>query len=214
MKKTARYLKQLGDDFKKLLDKHLLIFDFDGTIADTNPLHEAAFNHVLSPWGIMVNYTDIAGQTTKNALEQVLKLNNIKINPKKLESIIKLKQAYARNLIRKNLRPLVGVDNFLRWSKPLFRLSICTSGSRKTINIGLKALGYSGWFDPLVCAEDVSKGKPDPEGFLRILELCRENNQNALIFEDSDPGMCAAKAASVDYIDVRNGFLKLFFSKI
>ena len=55
-----------------LQDKRLLIFDFDGTVADTTPLHAAAFGQVLAPLGITVNYSSIAGLKTLDAMQQCL----------------------------------------------------------------------------------------------------------------------------------------------
>ena len=80
---------------------------------------------------------------------------------------------------------------------------MATSGSRGTVELALKKLGYDQWFDPLVCADDVSRAKPHPDVFLRVLELTGHTPLQALVFEDSEVGMISATSAGIVHIDVR-----------
>jgi HAD superfamily hydrolase (TIGR01509 family) len=67
----------------------------------------------------------------------------------------------------------------------------------------MEKLGYTGWFDPMLCAEDVMRAKPDPEGFLKVLAMACLHAESALVFEDSGAGLKAAQRAGLTTLDVR-----------
>jgi HAD superfamily hydrolase (TIGR01509 family) len=186
-----------------LLGKQLLIFDFDGTVADTTPLHAAAFAQVLAPLGVTVNYSTIAGLNTLDAMQQCLAADNQSLSDAEMAALVSAKQQCVRQMIASGLEPLPGVDAFLRWAKPRFRMAMVTSGSRGTVSLALEKLGYTGLFDPLVCADDVTRSKPDPEGFLKVLQITGISADAALVFEDSEAGFSAAAAAGLDFVDAR-----------
>jgi HAD superfamily hydrolase (TIGR01509 family) len=186
-----------------LLGKQLLIFDFDGTVADTTPLHAAAFAQVLAPLGVTVNYSTIAGLNTLDAMQQCLAADNQSLSDAEKAALVSAKQQCVRQMIASGLEPLPGVDAFLRWAKPRFRMAMATSGSRGTVSLALEKLGYTGLFDPLVCADDVTRSKPDPEGFLKVLQITGISADAALVFEDSEAGFSAAAAAGLDFVDAR-----------
>lgn len=186
-----------------LTSRELMIFDFDGTLADTTALHIAAFAEVLAPFAVAVDYASIAGRKTRDALQVRLASVGITLPEDKLDAIAGAKQQRVRALIQERLRPMPGVDRFLRWAALRSRLAIYSSGSRGTMQISLERLGYGGWFDPLLCAEDVTRAKPDPEGFLRVLALTSTPAPRAVVFEDADAGVMSARAAGVAVIDVR-----------
>ncbi len=190
---------------KKLLERRrLLIFDFDGTIADTSPLHAQAFGEVLAPRGITVDYSAIAGMKTGDALRKCLEVAIQQTSEEELAGMIALKQRLVRDRIATGLRPLPGADEFLQWAAPRFQLCLVTSGSRGTVGMALDKLGYSDLFAPCLCAEDVARAKPDPEGFLAALRLTATDPAEAVVFEDSAAGFAAAQAAGLSFFDARN----------
>lgn len=191
------------DPLVLLQGKALLIFDFDGTVADTSPLHALAFAQVLAPLQVPVHYESIAGLRTADAMRMCASSAGVELAASQLEELVAAKQRLVRQMIARELRPLPGVDAFLRWARPRYRLSMATSGSRGTVELALNKLGYDRWFDPLVCAEDVPRAKPHPDLFLRVLALTGCPPQQALVFEDSEAGMASARAAGIHHIDVR-----------
>jgi sugar-phosphatase len=192
-----------------LRDKRLLIFDFDGTVADTSPLHARAFSQVLAPFGITVDYPAIAGLKTADALRQCLGQRAQDLSADTLDALVLAKQRAVRTMIGAQLEPLPGVDAFLRWVRPRYHLSMATSGSRGTVQLALEKLGYGTWFSPLLCADDVRQTKPAPEIFLSVLRDTGIPASEALVFEDSDAGLLAARRAGIDCRDVRiDGWLR------
>jgi len=186
-----------------LKGKQLLIFDFDGTVADTTPLHAAAFEQVLSPLGIAVHYPSIAGMKTEDAMVHSAHSCGRVLSPNQLAVLVKAKQATVREMIASRLEPLPGMDGFLNWARKHYRLSIATSGSRGTVSLALEKLGYANWFSPLVCSDDVEHAKPHPDVFLKVLELTHYDRRGALVFEDSEAGFLSAASAGIAYVDVR-----------
>jgi HAD superfamily hydrolase (TIGR01509 family) len=196
-------MRDCSDISRSLRGKRALIFDFDGTIADTSPLHARAFEETLAPLGIVVDYPKLAGLKTADALEKCLKSAGLAPPEGDLESLVAHKQRRARELIAQELAPVPKIDAFLRWTRERYLVALVTSGSRRTIAGALQKLGYEDWFDPLICADDVVRAKPDPEGFITALRALACQAQEALVFEDSDSGFRAAAAAGLDYVDVR-----------
>lgn len=196
-------MKSVADLGQLLHGKRLLIFDFDGTVADTSPLHAKAFSQVLAPLGIKVDYPSIAGLKTLDAMRQCLAGGGRSLPEGEVDELVAAKQQLARQMIANELAPLPGVDDFLRWARPRYRLSMATSGSRGTVQLALAKLGYEGWFDPVICADEVRHAKPDPEGFLKVLKITGIRASEALVFEDSDAGLAAAISAGLAYCDVR-----------
>lgn len=186
-----------------LKDKCLLIFDFDGTVANTTPLHAAAFAQVLGPLGVSVDYPQIAGMKTLDAMRKCFAEAGRSLSEDDLNQLVAAKQQTVRQMIARDLLPLPGVDEFLRWAQSRYRLGMATSGSRGTVELALGKLGYLGWFDPLVCADDVVHAKPDPEGFLTVLQITGTPKHEALVFEDSPAGFEAAQAAGLSCVDAR-----------
>ena len=184
------------------MGKELLIFDFDGTIADTAPLHAAAFKKVLSPLGIVVHYPSIAGMKTADALVRCAAEHRLELTADQIRELQISKQATVRELISLELLPIPDADWFLRWAKPNYHLSMATSGSRKTVKLSLDKLGFTGWFDPLVCADDIERAKPYPDSFQKVLSLTGYRLDQVLIFEDSEAGLAAAEAAGISCVHI------------
>lgn len=189
-----------------------LILDFDGTIADTSKFHEEAFRQVFEPYNISFDYKKIAGKRTSEAVSDCLAESNLTADDDLINSLSLKKQSLVRSLIKEDIsfKPLPGVNEFLDWAQSRYKLSIASSGSRKTIEISLKKLNYSNLFSIIVCSEDVVNAKPSPDIFLKALSLSSYSKIDSLVFEDSCAGMDAAKAAGIEAIDTR----KYPFSKI
>jgi len=194
------------NNFKGLLQgRKLLIFDFDGTIADTTPLHQAAFESVFKPLNIPVDYSKIAGMKTRDAMLMLCgKSNNnsIALSDEQIDSLVSAKQRCVRSLICDHLQPIPEIDTFLRWARSRYHLAMYSSGSFASVSLALAKLGYSDWFNPLLCAEDVVCAKPDPEGFIKVLALTGLKPSESIVFEDSWAGLEAARRSNIKSVQV------------
>ena len=189
---------------KLIKNAKFLIFDFDGTIADTSSIHEKAFKRVFEPFFIKINYLDISGKSTKDAIEYILKKNDLEIIPEEILKLIKKKQTMVRKEIKssKNFNTLPNVKEFIENVYENYELAIATSGSRKTVELALEKLKLKKYFNFIICSEDVSKSKPSPEIFLKAINLANFSKEESLIFEDSNNGIIASRAANIPFIDI------------
>ncbi len=187
---------------RSLIGKRLLIFDFDGTIADTSSMHARAFAEVLHPFAVPVDYPAIAGRSTTDAMALCFeKAGIVRPDDETMAELSLAQQERVLAMIRKDINTLPGVDRFLRWAKGHYWMAIATSGSRGTVSLALERLGYTNWFSSLITADEVTRAKPDPEAFLAALSATGFAATDALIFEDSEAGFAAAKAARIDCVD-------------
>ena len=192
-----------GPALARLLQgRQLLIFDFDGTIADSSPLHEQAFREVLEPLGLSVDYAQLAGRATRDAVRHCFALNRrVPDDETQLAELARRKQERGRELIATRLTIFPAAAALLDWVRPRHRLALVTSGSRGTIDLALTRLELTGWFDPLLTADDLDRAKPDPQGFLEAVRIAGVIPDQALVFEDSDAGFEAARKAGIEAVD-------------
>jgi HAD superfamily hydrolase (TIGR01509 family) len=185
-----------------LARKRLLIFDFDGTLVDSSPLHARAFAEVFAPHGVAVDYARIAGMTTDAAVDRLAEEAGLSLDEAARARLIGAKRERGLELIERELAAIDGAPDFVRAAARRFRLALCTSGSRRSVEAALARVGLDGCFDPAVTADDVARGKPDPEAFLQVLDRTGAAAGEALIFEDADSGIAAAAAAGIDALRI------------
>jgi HAD superfamily hydrolase (TIGR01509 family) len=188
-----------------LASKRLLVFDLDGTLIDSSPLHARAFGEAFAPYGIDVDYSSIAGLTTATAVDRVASRAGLVLSTMERERLIAEKQARSLRLISSELQPIKGAVEFVRAAEGRFARALCTSASRAGADAALTKVGLVGQFDPLITAEVVARGKPDPEAFLMALEAHGVPAEEALVFEDAESGLSAAGAAAIDAVQIKSG---------
>ncbi|MFL6721067.1 MAG: HAD family hydrolase [Sphingomonas sp.] len=187
---------------KRLGGKRLLIFDWDGTIADSSGVHSRGFNEAFAVYGVTVDYASIAGLTTAAAVDRIADEAALRLTDQERSALVLDKQNRARRLIETELEPLEGSIEFIRRAGERFTLSLCTSASRRTVDISLRRLGLTDGFHSIFTAEDVQLGKPAPEIFLKALKRHAVEPEAALVFEDADSGIAAAEAAHLDALRI------------
>ena len=196
----ARALQEL------IATRRVLIFDFDGTIADSSPLHARAFAAALRGYDVSFDYARIAGMRSADAVRTVLEESGYRVSAGEVMDLSAAKQRAVRASIADELEAAPGVREFLAWARDHHRLAICSSGSRETLTISLAKLGMADWFTPIVAAEDVERAKPSPDGYLLTLARSSCAPSEALAFEDSTAGLTAARLAGITVVDVTPPF--------
>ncbi len=183
--------------------KQVIIFDFDGTIADTFYLHETAFKESLKPYSLKFAYKNYLGMSTSEAIQQILKANNIKLKEEEVQELVKTKRFLASQAYHENLKFIPDALAFIKlMHEHQLTLYIASSGSRMNITSGLKALHIDHYFKEVVTSEDVSRSKPDPEIFSTILNRHGITPGDAIVIEDAESGIKAALAAGIDVVCV------------
>lgn len=187
-----------------LARRRLLIFDLDGTLADTSSIHAAAFSAAFAPIGIDVDYAHIAGLATGDAVRTVLTRAGRRADEATMAALVAAKREAARAGLA-TVREIAGAGAFVARAAAAHRLALCTSGARATAETTLAGLGLAAYFDPIVTADDVARAKPDPAAFLAVLDQAGVAAADALVFEDSEAGLAAARAAGLDAIRIGMG---------
>jgi beta-phosphoglucomutase len=188
-----------------LARKRLLIFDLDGTLVDSSPLHARAFAYAFAPFGITVDYAAVAGLTTESAVDYLADAAGVVLAPGARTVLIRQKRELALELIETELQAIPGAPEFVRTAGNRWLRALCTSASRANADAAMHRVGLTGCFDWIVTANDVSCGKPDPETFLTALDRSGIDAADALVFEDAPSGLAAALAAGIDTIEVVQG---------
>lgn len=179
-----------------------LIFDLDGTLSDSLPVHIVAWHAVCEKLKctfderIMVEMT---GAPTISFAERIIKEQNLTIEA---EQLVALKQKeFWRNI--NQIRPHDAVINLMKGAHGKMPMAIGTGASRKSAMLQLKELEIDGLFDVIVTADDVERHKPEPDTFLKCAELMSIEPQYCQVFEDGELGMRAAQTAGMMLTDVR-----------
>lgn len=178
-----------------------LIFDLDGTLADTMPIHYTAWRNAAAKFGIGFStelFSQLAGIPLYPTVEKLNQLFGKNIDPKELGDI---KEAeFEKNM---HLTPEIKIiTDLVREYHGKLPMAVGTGGSRR---LSLKTLGIIGlqdYFDILVTSEDVSNFKPHPETFVKCAELMRVNPVDCEVYEDGVLGIQAAKTAGMMVVDV------------
>jgi HAD superfamily hydrolase (TIGR01509 family) len=192
-----------------------IIFDFDGVIADSEPLHLAAFQQALEPEGIILTteayYADYLGYDDYDAIVAALREAGRPPTEESVQALMAAKAEHFLALVREGVRILPGVPVFVREAATRVPLAVASGALRREIELILAYAGLRKAFDAIVSAEDVSEGKPAPESFLLALERLQERVPNltpgdCLVIEDSRAGIEAARRAGMRCLAVTNSY--------
>src|SRR5262245_36358326 len=152
-----------------------LIFDFDGVIADSEPLHLTAFQAALAREGITLTteeyYAGYLGFDDHDAIVEALQGAGQAPAPDKVRVLMTAKADAFLDLVRSAPRIFPGVQAFVRAAGARVPLAIASGALRHEIELILGQVGLADAFAGIVSAEDVTAGKPSPEGFLRARDL-------------------------------------------
>ena len=179
-----------------------LIFDCDGTLADSMPLHWRAWDAVCKRNGIEFpeeRFYKLGGVPSQKILamlklEQGLSFDPAEISRQKEEAYLPLMAEV------KLIEPVAAIAREHIGKLPM---AVATGGRTKYIRPLLEGLGISDWFQAIVTSDDVKNHKPAPDTFLKAAALLGVPPEDCRAFEDTDLGMEAIRAAHMDAVDVR-----------
>ena len=146
-------------------NKKLFLFDYDGTIANTSSIHQAAFSQAINNPKIKFKYPEIEGLGTEEAFQSIFQQNGLTFTSAESRKLVSLKRSIALKLSHQKVELLPDFLLFINEAKKQFKLSIVSSGSLESIKAGLKHHGLTNLFNPILSREDVETSKPSPEGF-------------------------------------------------
>ncbi len=175
------------------------IFDCDGTIADTMPLHYRAWQRAMDELGGQFPedlFYSWGGTPTRKIISQLNERFGTTMDPHEAAT---LKEKYYVELIPEAL-PIEPVIDLVRQFHGHAPMAVASGGFRELVIGTLDALEIRHYFDAIICAEDTERGKPHPDPFLAAAEALGVPPENCLVFEDAPMGIEAAKAAGMRYV--------------
>lgn len=184
-----------------------LIFDLDGTLADTMPWHYQAWQKACLRFGIVMDTAFLQAHTGApgwKIAEEVIAING-KTGIVSTEDImsVKLEEFFA---IQHNVTPIEPVIALVQKYYGKMPMSVGTGGHREAVEKTLEIVGIREYFDIIVTANDVTNHKPHPETFLKCAELMGVAPEVCEVFEDGDLGIEAALRAGMIATDVRTWY--------
>ncbi len=177
------------------------LFDFDGTVADTMPVHLAAWNHALAFYGLTLTldqHHGWAGRPTREIVKLLSDAHKIQLP---VDEILKNKETHYMQSLPA-VKAIVPVFDIIQASYGKIPMAIVSGSRRKPVETTLRQIGLTKYFDHLVCAEDYVHGKPAPDCFLQAAAFYKVEPKDCLVFEDAILGIRAAEAAGMEVLRV------------
>lgn len=192
-------------------------FDFNGILVDDEPLHFEAFRRVLTDEGIELTeesyFRDFLGLDDRGCFAAVLERADQPASLPRLMRLLARKSSYYQERIREHGYPFFpGALELIREAAAAgLMLGVVSGALREEVEGALRQAGVLDLFKVLVTAEDVSEGKPSPEGYLQALVGFNArpplperlvHGHEIVVFEDSPPGLAAAREAGLTTVGV------------
>jgi beta-phosphoglucomutase len=181
-----------------------VIFDLDGTLIDNNSYHLQSWIQYLKAMDREISEEEykanVNGRTNKDVIEYIYQR---KMEDAEAMVYAHEKEAIYRELFQPHITPVTGLLPFLQKLKGLhLPMAIATSGIQVNIDFMFDNIPMREYFDVIVNSSHISKGKPDPEIYIRTAQLLNVPPENCLVFEDAVVGINSAKAAGMKVIGV------------
>ena len=193
-----------------------IIFDCDGVIADTEPVHLAAFQTVLAAEGISLSkemyYREYLALDDFGCYSKAFADHGLELSRQKVDELIERKAAAVKPVITQHLRFFPGVVDFIRRASQELTLAVASGALRREVDLILGTVGVADCFKAVVCSEDVTRGKPHPDPFLEALARINSSVDSpikpgeCLVIEDSIHGIRSAHAAGMLCLAVTNSY--------
>ncbi len=179
-----------------------LLFDLDGTLSETNSAHYLSWAEILEPYGYDISwefYRDrISGRLSPEIVEDLLP----DLSPEKGREIADSKEANFRER-SDALEPMPGLLGFIEgWRERGVARSLVTNAPKENVIAMLSALGLEDAFEPVILADEVEAGKPDPAPYNAVLKTLGVPAGEAVAFEDSPSGIASSLAAGIPTVGI------------
>lgn len=194
-----------------------VLFDCDGVIADSEHLHFALFQKVLAEIGVPLSkeeYLDkYLAMDDKGCFGAVLSARGRVLSEADVAALIAKKTALYKKTAAENLVILPGVVEFVMAVSQRYPLAMASGALQEEVRLMINAAGIAHYFDAVVAAEDVTRGKPAPDAYLAALAEInkkypdrRIRPEECLVVEDSKHGLLSARAAGMKCVAVTTSY--------
>ncbi|HEY7388161.1 MAG TPA: HAD family phosphatase [Bryobacteraceae bacterium] len=182
-----------------------ILFDFDGVLLDSEPLHCACWAEALAPLGIRVDWDYYREHYLGVADRDMIPIIAARANPPRNREALWEQYPVKRDCLRKKLEQppfLPELTAFLADLRRRYKLAVVSTSVRVEVEPALIAGGIRGYFEAVITGENTARHKPDPDPYL--LAAQELSAQNPLVLEDSEPGIASGGAAGFEVLAVPN----------
>jgi beta-phosphoglucomutase family hydrolase len=192
-------------DWNKVHAAEGIIFDCDGTLVDSMPIHFLAWHRTMTEVGLRLDeerFYALGGMPSHRIIAMLADEQAVVVDAR--STAHRKEQAFLELIhLLEPIELVVEVARQLRGNKPI---AVASGGFRDIIARQLAHIGIDDWFDAVVTAEDTARHKPEPDVFLETAKRLKVAPESCLVFEDADLGIEAARRAGMAWIDVRDFF--------
>ena len=191
-----------------------VIFDFDGVIVDSEPLHLRAFQRTVETLGLKLSTADYylryLACDDRSFFRRFLEDSGQECTEREIARLVREKGVCFEEMLGEDIRIFPGVVEFLEAVRGRFHVAIGSGALTEEINLILGRKGLSGFFGFVIGADDTENPKPSPEVYLKCLERLRRDYDSTItaahciVFEDSPHGVLAAKRAGMKCVGITN----------
>lgn len=185
-----------------------LIFDMDGVLIDSEPLHKRAKQRAFEEHGIVLSedvYDSYKGRPDATMLPELLLPRGW--TPEKIDQFSRRKRQFYEE-IEHQLREVPGAVDFIQWAAAHYKLALATSSTKRNREATFRVLGIGDEFSAVVDASGHTRPKPEPEVFLIAMEKLGVTADDCWIIEDSVNGVKAAKSAGAFAVGITTTFAR------
>lgn len=185
-----------------LEQKEAFIFDCDGTLVDTMPIHFQAWTRAMNEVGLEFpekKFYDLGGVPTVEIIKLLSHEQKVQVDA--IETAEK-KERYFEEF-QKEVKPILPVYEIIKQYRGKVKMGVATGSIRVLAEKSLRFAGLDHYFETLVTSEDVKNHKPNPDVFLKAAENLKVNPKKCVGFEDTDIGLEAIQRAGMIAIDIR-----------
>lgn len=194
-----------------------IVFDFDGIIVDSEPLHYRAFQKALEPLGAGFAWSEYVekymGFDDRDAFREAFRVAGLLLSDTRLAELIAQKAALFHDVASEGVSAYPGVIQLINSLSGVIPVALCSGALRSDIEPVLQMLSLSATFDCMVTAEEVPASKPDPASYLLAIEKLQQVFPEAIItaagsvaIEDTPAGITSASRAGLKVLAVTNSY--------
>jgi beta-phosphoglucomutase len=193
-----------------------IVFDFDGVIADSEPLHLRAFQQALADEGIDLTapeyYARYLGFDDVGMFEALARDRGIAMTDRRITALVARKGAKLQEMLDAGSVLFAGAENFIREAAAQVPIAIASGALRHEIDEVIQAAGIADLFSAIVASGDTPESKPSPAPYLLAFQRLRESHGNDLdprrcvAVEDSRWGLDSARGAGLRCVGVTNSY--------